>query len=91
MKYIGILLLRQFFILALISLCAFEWRHLIPVLPSWANTKAVRNLSLWDLGGIIVVYLIAIKEATWMAKKLKKRFPEIREPLDSIRSDESFS
>jgi hypothetical protein len=84
------LLVRQFFILALISLCAFEWRHLIPILPSWATVKAIRNLSLWEFGGIIVVYIIAVREATWMAKKIKLRFPEIKEPLDSIRSGESF-
>jgi hypothetical protein len=83
-RYIGILFVRQFFILALISLCAFEWRHLIPVLPSWATARAVRNLSLWEVGGIIVVYIVAIREATWMAKKIKQRFPEIKEPLDSI-------
>lgn len=47
-------------------------------------------LSLWELGGIIVVYIIAVREATWMAKKIKQRFPEIREPLDSIQSNRSF-
>jgi hypothetical protein len=88
-RYIAILMVRQFLILALISLCAFEWRHLIPVLPSWATAKAIRNFSLWEFGGIIVVYTIAIREATWMAKKIKLRFPEINEPLDSIRSGES--
>jgi len=86
-KYIAILMMRQFVILALISLCAFEWRHLIPILPSWTTAKAIRNLSFWEFGGIIAVYIIAIREATWMAKKLKQRFPEIKEPLDFIRSD----
>lgn len=84
-RYIGILLVRQFFILALISLCAYEWRHLVPVLPSWATVRAIRNLSLWEVGGMIVVYVVAVREAAWMAKKIKQRFPEIREPLDSIQ------
>jgi hypothetical protein len=85
--YLATLLVRQFFILALISLCAFEWRHLTPVLPSWATVRAVRNLSLWEVGGIVVVYLVAVREATWMARKIKQRFPEIKEPLDSIQSE----
>jgi hypothetical protein len=89
-KYMAILMVRQFFILAVISFCAFEWRHLIPILPSWATEKAIRNLSLWEFGGIIVVYIIAVREATWMAKKIKQRFPEIKEPLDFIQSDKSF-
>jgi hypothetical protein len=83
-KYIAILLVRQFVILALISLFFFEWRRLIPILPNWATAQAIRNLSLWELGGIIAVYAVAVKEATWMAKKIKQRFPEIREPLDSM-------
>jgi hypothetical protein len=83
-RYIAILLVRQFVILALISLFFFEWRRLIPVLPNWATVKAIRNLSLWEFGGIIAVYVVAVKEATWMAKKIKQRFPEIKEPLDSI-------
>jgi hypothetical protein len=89
-RYIGVLLVRQVFILALISLCAFEWRHLISVLPSWATARAIRNLSLWEVGGVIVVYVVAIREAAWMAKKIKQRFPDIREPLDSISADRSI-
>ena len=47
-------------------------------------------LSLWEVGGIIVVYVVAVREATWMAKKIKQRFPEIKEPLDSISADRSI-
>ena len=83
-KYMAILLVRQFFILILISLFFFEWRQLIPILPNWATVKAIRNLSLWEFCGILAVYAVAVREATWMAKKIKQRFPEIREPLDSM-------
>lgn len=86
-RFMASLLVRQFFILALISLGLYEWRHVIPVWPSWATGRAIRNLSLWEVAGIIVVYVIAVREATWMAKKIKQRFPEINEPLDSIRSE----
>ena len=89
-QYMGILLVRQFFVLALISFCAFGWRHLIPFLPSWATARGIRNLSLWEVGGIIAVYVVALREATWMARKIKQRFPEIKEPLDSISSDGSI-
>jgi hypothetical protein len=88
-RYIGILLVRQILIIALISLGAYLWRYLIPLLPRWSNERAYRNLSLWEVGGALLVYFVAIKEATWMAKKIKQRFPDIKEPLDFIRSEES--
>ena len=86
-RYMGSLLVRQFVILALISIGLYEWRHVIPALPSWATGRAIRNLSLWELVGIIAVYVVAVREATWMAKKIKKQFPEIKEPLDSVQSE----
>jgi hypothetical protein len=86
-EYMVGLLVRQIAIFALICLCAYEWRHLIPYLPDWANARVIRNLSLWEFGGILLVYFVAIREATWMAKKIKRKFPEIKEPLDSIQSD----
>jgi len=86
-RFMASLLVRQFFILALVSLALYEWRHVIPALPSWARGRAIRNLSLWEVAGIVVVYVIALREATWMAKKIKQRFPEIKEPLDSIQSE----
>jgi hypothetical protein len=82
--FMGILLVRQFVVLALISLGLYEWRHVVPLLPTWANERAIRNLSLWEVAGIIAVYVIALKEARWMAKKIKQQFPEIDEPLDHI-------
>jgi hypothetical protein len=86
-RFLAGLLVRQFFILALISLGLYEWRHAIPALPNWATERAIRNLSLWEVAGIILVYVIAVREATWMAKKIKQQFPEIEEPLDSIQSE----
>jgi len=86
-KFMGSLLARQSVILALISLGLYEWRHVIPFLPTWANERAIRNLSLWEVAGIIAVYVIAVREAKWMAKKIKQRFPEIDEPLNHIQSE----
>jgi hypothetical protein len=86
-EYMGSLLARQILILALISLGLYEWHHLIPFLPTWATARAIRNLSNWEFGGILLIYFIAVKEAKWMAKKIKKQFPEIKEPLDSIQSN----
>lgn len=90
-RYMAFLLLRQILIIALMSLAAYMWRRLIPVLPGWANTKAYRNLSLWQVGGALVAYYIAIKEATWMAKRIKQKFPDLKEPLDFIESTSSSS
>jgi hypothetical protein len=33
-------------------------------------------MSLWDLLGIVLVYLVAINEASWMAAKIKQRLGE---------------
>jgi len=86
-RFMAGLLVRQFVILAFVSVGLYEWRRVIPLLPTWANERAIRNLSLWEVAGIIVVYVIAVREATWMAKKIKQQFPEIDEPLDHIQSE----
>ena len=88
-EYVANLLGRQFVILALVSLGAYEWHHLISVLPNWAKTRTFRNLSLWEVGGVVVAYRVAINEAKWMAAKLKQRFPELKEPMNLIRSKET--
>jgi hypothetical protein len=87
MRYMGALLIRQTLVLALISLGLYFWRYLIPHLPAWFTTRG-RRLSLWDYCGILLTYLVAVREAMWMSEQIKKRFPELREPLDSIQSDE---
>ena len=53
-EYIGSLVMRQILILAFISVGFYEWHHLIPVLPGWAKARAVRNLSLWEVGGLVL-------------------------------------
>jgi hypothetical protein len=87
-RYMGLLLIRQIFVLALISLWLYLWHYLIPHLPDWFAARG-RRLSLWDFCGILLTYLVAVREATWMAKQIKKRFPELRQPLDSIESEQT--
>ena len=82
-RYMGVLLIRQVFVLVLICLWFYLWRYLIPHLPAWFATRG-RRLSPWDYCGILLTYFVAIREAKWMAKQIKKRFPDLHEPLDSI-------
>ncbi len=77
-RYVAGLLIRQIIVLALVSLGAYLWRHAIPALPKWA-TQEGRRISLWDTGGIVLVYVVAIREASWMANKIKSKFPELED------------
>ena len=74
-RYMGALLIRQVFVLMLISLGAYLWHYLGSILPPWAVNRG-RRLSLWDICGLVLVYLAAVKEASWMAGKIKGRFGE---------------
>lgn len=77
-RYMGDLLLRQIVIFAMVSLGAYFWRYLKYVLPSWFAQTGHR-LSLWDLIGLALAYVVAVREASWMAKRIKSRFPELDE------------
>lgn len=69
-RYMATLLIRQAFVLSLISLGAYLWLRLSAILPAWAAQRGSR-LSLWDICGITLAYLAAIKEASWMAERIK--------------------
>lgn len=77
-QYMGDLLIRQIVILALVSVVAYFWRYLKQVLPAWIAQTGHR-LSLWDMFGLVLAYVIAVREASWMANKIKGRFPELEE------------
>ncbi len=87
--YMAILLLRQTFVFALICLFAYLWRYLTPILPAWATAPPSHGLSPWQLGAVLVAYFVAVRESKWMARKIKKRFPDLHEPLDAIEAEES--
>jgi hypothetical protein len=74
--YMGTLLIRQVFVLTLISLGAYLWFRLRTVLPAWV-TQEGRRMSVWDLCGILLAYWAAVREASWMAEKIKRRFREL--------------
>lgn len=73
-EYMGKLLLRQILVLALVSVAAWSWRYAKTVLPEWAVHEG-RRMSLWDYLGMIVFYIVAVREASWMASKIKQHFP----------------
>lgn len=72
--YMGELLIRQIAVLTLVSVGAYVWFRLRTVLPAWATQG--RRLPLWDLCGIVLAYWVAIREASWMADRIKRRFRE---------------
>jgi len=73
-RYMGALLIRQVFVLTLISLGAYLWFRLRATLPAWATREG--KIPLWDLCGILLAYWAAVKEASWMAEKIKSRIRE---------------
>ncbi|HMG87393.1 MAG TPA: hypothetical protein VK574_16795 [Terracidiphilus sp.] len=79
MKFMSKLLVRQAVILALVSGTAYLWRYSRTLLPGWL-TQEGRRMSLWDYFGIILFYVIAVREARWMAAKINRRFPELVNP-----------
>jgi hypothetical protein len=79
-QYLATLLVRQVSVLALVSLGAYLWRCLIPFLPEWVTHESRRG-SIWDLCGLLLAYYIAVREASWMATRIKRRFPELEDPI----------
>jgi hypothetical protein len=73
--YMGTLLIRQVVVLTLVSLGAYAWFRLRAVLPAWATQG--QRLPLWDLCGIVLAYVFAKREASWMADRIKRRIKEL--------------
>lgn len=75
LRYAAALLIPHVFFLALIISGVYLWLYLRPTLPPWL-TQEGRKESLWDLCGWLVLAIAGIVQGTWMAKKIKRRFPE---------------
>jgi len=78
-EFMGKLLIRQILVLALVSFGAYFWRFLKPSLPEWITHEYHRG-SYWDLCGLFLASLVAVKEASWMAARIKRKFPELEDP-----------
>ena len=74
-RYMAKLLIRQIFVLTLISIGAYLWFRLKVILPEWAIHEG-RKGSLWDVCGIMLACWAAVREASWMAEKIKQQFGE---------------
>jgi len=79
-QYMGDLLVRQIVVLAGISVMTYAWHFLKRVLPDWF-AQTGHKLSLWDMFGLVLAYVVAVREASWMAENIKRRFPELEETL----------
>jgi hypothetical protein len=79
-EYMAKLLVRQILVLALVSLALYLWRYFIPQLPTWLTARG-RRMSLWDYCGLILTYVVAVREASWMAAKIKRQFPVLDQPV----------
>jgi hypothetical protein len=69
------LMIPHILILTLVVSGVSLWFHLIPLLPSWVTSEG-RKGSLWDLFGWLVLIGAGIRQGSWMAGKIKKRFAE---------------
>jgi hypothetical protein len=79
-QYMGKLLIRQLIVLALVSVGAYFWHYLEQLLPAWIGQRG-RRLSLWDMFGLVLAYVVAVREALWMSDKIKHQFQEIDDPF----------
>ena len=79
-EFMGKLLIRQIPVLALVSFGAFFWRFLKPSLPEWITHEYHRG-SYWDLCGLFLAALVAVKEASWMADRIKRKLPELGDSM----------
>jgi hypothetical protein len=77
-RYMGDPLVRQIAILAMVSAVAYIWHYLRHVLPAWF-AETGHGLTWWDLFGLVLAYVVAVREASWMAEKIKRRFSELEE------------
>jgi len=72
---VATLLLPHALILAGVTLAAYLWLQVTPMLPQWFAHGGQR-LSLWDLCGIVLFWFACTREGTWMAGKIKHRLAE---------------
>ena len=78
LRCVATLLLPHALILAGITLAAYLWLYVTPMLPPWFAHRGQR-LSLWDLCGIVLVWFAGTREGIWMAGRIKRRLREHRE------------
>lgn len=79
-EFMGKLLVRQILVLALVSLAAYLWHYSRSILPNWL-TQEGRRMSLWDYFGVILFYIVAVREAKWMAARIKRKFSEVEDSV----------
>ena len=76
----GLLLIRQIFVLLLICIGIYAWVspqgcHTLP----GGDTRRRAGCRCGIFSGIIIFYFVAVKEAVWMAAKIKQHLGEIEE------------
>jgi hypothetical protein len=69
------LLLPHAFILVLVTLGAYLWLHLRPVLPPWVTHEGHKG-SLWLVCGLLPLIYVGIRQGSWMAGRMKRRLDE---------------
>jgi hypothetical protein len=74
-RYAARLLLAHLPILALVLCGVTLWFYLRPMLPDWVTHEG-RKGSFWMLLGFFALIAACLWEGSWMAGKIKERFPE---------------
>jgi hypothetical protein len=77
-RKIAALLIPHLVCLIVVLGAIFEWFHLKPALPD-SVTQEGRRGSLWNMVGGWALALGALAQGYWMARRIKRRFPETKE------------
>ncbi len=74
-EYVATLLLPHAVILAPVTLLAYLWLRVIPILPHWMNVAGHYG-SAWQLCAIALFWFAGTREGIWLSRKIKRRFHE---------------
>jgi hypothetical protein len=72
-EYVATLLLPHVLLLAPVTLLAYLWLRVTPMLPHWMNVEGHYG-SNWQLCGIVFFWFVGTREGIWLSRKIKRRF-----------------
>ena len=76
-EYVARLLLPHALILTPVTLVAYLWVRIMPVLPSWMTSEVPRYGSFWQLCGLVLFWFVGTREGIWLSGKIKRHRAEL--------------